>query len=587
MHNNKPESSYAPLRASLIGLGLLAERTKKAHRTTVRMAGLSPGRQEKHQIVAMDASQFDPRFFFEQVALDRIGHHHAHAPLPGGSLILQAMQFGRQRLDLAAIFLFRLESAVAVDGVPQKIARSRSRQCIEHERNQDGAETTANDHAPKSPGAGERCVNACGETRKRQHVWPFDPRLNPREGENMSPLPPSDTAILLVAAGRGARAGQDRPKQHVRLAGRPLLSHALDAMAVLERPIQVVIAQGEDEAFLAAAEAAGAATRALLRPPVIGGATRQASVRAGLEALGATHPPGRVLIHDAARAFAGPALMMRAAMAAGDAMVPALPLTDTIRRLDGAGSAVIDRTPLRAIQTPQVFAFGLILAAHRRAAEAGLADFTDDSAVAEWAGHKIGFFEGDAENMKVTRPEDFAIAEARLLAGLPDLRSAQGYDVHAFGPGDHVWLGGVRIPHTHGLVGHSDADVLMHAITDALLGALADGDIGSHFPPSDPQWKGASSDIFLRHAMALLRARGGMVAHLDGTLICEAPKVGPHRETIRARLAEICDIPLDRIAVKATTSEGLGFTGRREGIAAMAMATIRLPLARRPDGPDT
>ena len=192
-------------------------------------------------------------------------------------------------------------------------------------------------------------------------------------------------------------------------------------------------------------------------------------------------------------------------------------------------------------------------------------------------GVPVHVFEGDAGNMKVTRPEDFAMAEARLLLDLPEIRTGQGYDVHAFGPGDHVWLGGLKIPHGAALVGHSDADVLLHALTDALLGALADGDIGSHFPPSDPKWKGAASDQFLRHAVDLVTARGGMVAHLDGTLICEAPKIGPHREAMRARIAAICGLPLGRVAVKATTSEGLGFTGRREGIAAMALATIRLP----------
>jgi 2-C-methyl-D-erythritol 4-phosphate cytidylyltransferase/2-C-methyl-D-erythritol 2,4-cyclodiphosphate synthase len=255
-------------------------------------------------------------------------------------------------------------------------------------------------------------------------------------------------------------------------------------------------------------------------------------------------------------------------------------MTDTIRQVSETASRVLDRTALRAIQTPQAFAFDRILVAHRDAAASGRVDFPDDSAVAEWAGLPIGFFEGDSDNVKITQPGDFAAAEARLLAGLPDVRIGQGYDVHAFGPGAGVWLGGVEIPHTHALLGHSDADVLMHAITDALLGALADGDIGSHFPPSDPRWKGASSDIFLRHAVDLLRQRGGMLANVDGTVICEAPKVGPHRDAIRARLAEICGLTLDRVAVKATTSEGLGFTGRREGIAAMATATIRLPLER-------
>ena len=203
---------------------------------------------------------------------------------------------------------------------------------------------------------------------------------------------------------------------------------------------------------------------------------------------------------------------------------------------------------------------------------------TDDGAVAEWAGHQVHVFEGDPANMKVTNGEDFAIAEARLMGRLQDIRTGQGFDVHAFTDGDQVWLGGVSIPHVQGLLGHSDADVLMHAVTDAIYGALAEGDIGSHFPPSDPQWKGASSDIFLRHAAQRVRERGGMIAHVDGTVICEAPKVGPHRDAIRARLAEILGVDVSRVAVKATTSEQLGFTGRREGIAAMALATVRLPV---------
>lgn len=229
------------------------------------------------------------------------------------------------------------------------------------------------------------------------------------------------------------------------------------------------------------------------------------------------------------------------------------------------------------MQTPQAFAFELILEAHRRAFAAGLDDMSDDAAVAEWAGHAVHVFAGDPANGKITLAEDFYMAEARLSERFFDVRTGQGFDVHAFGEGASVRLGGVDIAHTHALAGHSDADVLMHAITDALLGAIADGDIGSHFPPSDPQWKGAASEIFLRRAMDLVRARGGLVAHVDATVICETPKVGPHRDAIRARLAQIMGMALDRIAVKATTSERLGFTGRGEGIAAMAIATVRLP----------
>jgi 2-C-methyl-D-erythritol 4-phosphate cytidylyltransferase / 2-C-methyl-D-erythritol 2,4-cyclodiphosphate synthase len=235
------------------------------------------------------------------------------------------------------------------------------------------------------------------------------------------------------------------------------------------------------------------------------------------------------------------------------------------------------RAGLRAVQTPQAFRFPLILDAHRRAAAAGVGDLTDDVAVAEWAGAPAYVFEGDPANVKVTTMQDLKAAQARLTPSLTETRVGQGFDVHAFAPGDHVWLCGVRIPHTAALSGHSDADVGLHALADAIYGALADGDIGHHFPPSDPQWKGAASHIFLAHAAERVRARGGAIAHLDATLICEAPKVGPHRDAMRARVAEIVDLDVGRVAVKATTSEKLGFTGRGEGIACLAMATVRLP----------
>jgi 2-C-methyl-D-erythritol 4-phosphate cytidylyltransferase/2-C-methyl-D-erythritol 2,4-cyclodiphosphate synthase len=305
-------------------------------------------------------------------------------------------------------------------------------------------------------------------------------------------------------------------------------------------------------------------------------------VLAGLEALDALAArPEVVLIHDCARPFVGVDIVRAAVRAAIDtgAAVPGLAVADTIKvvEADGRIAATPPRERLRAVQTPQAFRFALILDAHRRAAAEAIADLTDDAAVAEWAGHAVHVFPGNSQNMKITTPEDFARAEQALLASLPDVRTGQGFDVHALGDGDHVWLGGVRIAHGQGLLGHSDADVLMHAVTDAIFGALADGDIGSHFPPSDPQWKGAASDIFLRYAAERVRSRGGLIAHVDGTVICEHPKVGPHRDAIRARLAEIIGISIDRVAVKATTSERLGFTGRGEGIAAMAMATVRLP----------
>jgi 2-C-methyl-D-erythritol 4-phosphate cytidylyltransferase / 2-C-methyl-D-erythritol 2,4-cyclodiphosphate synthase len=227
------------------------------------------------------------------------------------------------------------------------------------------------------------------------------------------------------------------------------------------------------------------------------------------------------------------------------------------------------------VQTPQAFTFPLILAAHRRAAAAGVAALTDDVAIAEWAGAPAYVFEGEAGNLKVTTMEDFSAAEARLTAG--ETRVGQGFDVHAFAPGDHVWLCGVRVPHSAALSGHSDADVALHALADALYGALGEGDIGTHFPPSDPQWKGAASKVFLAHAAGRVRARGGFIVNLDATLICEAPRIGPHREAMRARVAEIAGLDVARVGVKATTTERLGFAGRGEGIACLATATVRLP----------
>jgi len=390
----------------------------------------------------------------------------------------------------------------------------------------------------------------------------------------------SEIAIVLVAAGRGLRAGGDTPKQFASIAGRPLLAYTIEALSKLGAPIQPVIGPQDQGAFEDVLSALTASARQLCRPAKAGGATRQASVLAGLIALEDLGPE-MVLIHDGARCSPSPALLLRAVAAARQfgAAIPGLAVSDTIKQVgtDGHVENTLQRASLRAVQTPQSFTYHLILKAHLDAAKHKIDDLPDDGAIAEWAGHKVHIFEGDTTNLKVTEPSDFVMMERLMSAGLSDIRIGQGYDVHAFGPGDHVWLGGVKIPHAAALVGHSDADVLLHALTDAILGALADGDIGSHFPPSDPEWRGAASDQFLRHAVELVRQRGGQIAHLDGTLICEAPKVGPHRDAIRARIAEICNLPVNRVAVKATTSEGLGFTGRREGIASMALATIRLP----------
>jgi 2-C-methyl-D-erythritol 4-phosphate cytidylyltransferase/2-C-methyl-D-erythritol 2,4-cyclodiphosphate synthase len=318
----------------------------------------------------------------------------------------------------------------------------------------------------------------------------------------------------------------------------------------------------------------------VLLEPAFGGATRQASVRAGLEAL-AARKPEIVLIHDAARPFASAALVSRAIAAAqrSGAAIPALPVTDTVKSVDAQGivDKTLDRNTLRLVQTPQGFAFPALLDAHRRAAVAGRDDFTDDAALAEWAGMKVSVFAGDPGNIKITSPEDFARSEAMQFAALGDVRIGTGIDVHAFGPGDHVTLGGIRILHDRSLIGHSDADVALHALTDAILGALADGDIGAHFPPSDPKWRNASSDRFLTFAVDRVAKRGGRIAHLDLTIVCEAPQIGPHRDAMRARIAELARVGIGRVAVKATTSEKLGFTGRGEGIAAYATATVRLP----------
>ena len=275
------------------------------------------------------------------------------------------------------------------------------------------------------------------------------------------------------------------------------------------------------------------------------------------------------------------ALIDRAIDAGGTsgAAIPALPVTDTVKRVDSGARVVetIDRTALRVVQTPQAFEFAALLAAHRRAAAAGRSDFSDDAALAEWAGLPVSTFEGETSNVKLTTADDFLRAQANELAAQGDIRTGMGFDVHAFGPGDHVMLGGVRIAHDRALSGHSDADVALHALVDAILGALAEGDIGAHFPPSDPQWRGASSERFLHFAAERVAARGGRIGHLDLTIVCEAPKIGPHRDAMRARIAEIAGIGIARVGIKATTSEGLGFTGRGEGIAAFATATLRLP----------
>lgn len=392
----------------------------------------------------------------------------------------------------------------------------------------------------------------------------------------------SAVAALIVAAGRGLRAGADAPKQYRRLGGMPVLCRTLAPFLAESRidTVLVVIGAGDRPRYDDAIGQLPESAQARLAPAVNGGETRQDSVRAGLEALAASGFAGNVLVHDAARPFVSAALIERALETGAHhaAAVPALTVTDTIKRVDPAGliEETLPREQLVSVQTPQAFAFQPLLAAHRAAHGAGASGFTDDSAIMEWAGHRVATFAGDPMNQKLTHLGDFALAEQRFARPLVT-HTGTGYDVHAFADGDHVWLGGIRIPHSRGVTAHSDGDVALHALTDAVLGALAEGDIGSHFPPSDPQWRGASSDRFLAFAAERVRQRSGRIDHLDLTIVCEGPKVGPHRDAIRARIAEIAGLRLDQVGVKATTSERLGFTGRGEGLAALATATIRLP----------
>lgn len=387
-------------------------------------------------------------------------------------------------------------------------------------------------------------------------------------------------AALLVAAGKGLRAGGGEPKQYRLVNGRPVLAHAL--LPFLADPsigrIGVVIGDGDEGRY---ADAVAGLDSSRLSAPTLGGTTRQESVRRGLLALSRQGFEGIVLVHDAARPFVSPAQIAAAVGRLGGselAAIPALPVTDTVKRTDASGhvAETPPRDQLVSVQTPQAFRFGPLLKAHEAAQAAQLHGFTDDAALMEWAGHPVATFPGDPANIKLTHAEDFLRAASRSGKVLVT-RVGTGYDVHAFGPGDHVWLGGIRIGHDHGVVAHSDGDVALHALTDALLGALADGDIGTHFPPSDPQWRGAASARFLAFAADRVRERGGRIDHLDLTIVCEAPKVGPHRDAIRAEIAAVAGVPVGKVAIKATTSERMGFTGRREGLAALATATIRLP----------
>src|ERR1700680_3480984 len=387
---------------------------------------------------------------------------------------------------------------------------------------------------------------------------------------------PERTAAILVAAGRGLRAGVGGPKQYRSIGGQTVIFRAMDPFCRHPPFLWAHPFLNPDHP----AVFNDAVSALCHEPPANGGPTRQDSVRAGLEAL-ASQKPDIVLIHDAARPFVTAALISRAIEAAArtGAAVPAIQVTDTIKLIGGNGNveATPERARLRIAQTPQAFRFDVILDAHRRAAREGRNDFTDDAALAEWAGLTVATFEGDPANMKLTTPEDFVREEARLASQLGDVRTGTGYDVHALGDGDHLMICGIRVPHSRSFLAHSDGDVGLHALVDAVLGPLADGDIGSHFPPSDPQWKGAASDRFLKYAVDRVTARGGRIANLEVTLICERPKIGPLRDTMRGRVAEIPGLNIPRVAVKATNSARLGFPGREEGIAATASAPIRLP----------
>ncbi|HZH27024.1 MAG TPA: bifunctional 2-C-methyl-D-erythritol 4-phosphate cytidylyltransferase/2-C-methyl-D-erythritol 2,4-cyclodiphosphate synthase [Azospirillaceae bacterium] len=378
------------------------------------------------------------------------------------------------------------------------------------------------------------------------------------------------TTALVVAAGTGQRFGGDVPKQYMRLGGRPILRRTVEALAACPDVSDILVVVHPDHGDLYATAVDGLD----LPPPVSGGDTRQISVRNGLERLAAeAAPPDRVLIHDAARPLIDPGTVARvvAALDEGPAALAAAPVVDTLKRgRDGMVAGTVDRAGLWQAQTPQGFHLDAILDAHRRFPDLGA---TDDAALAEAAGLPVRLVPGTPDNFKVTTMADLARAE-RLLGG-GEYRTGLGYDVHRFGPGDHVVLCGVRVPHDRGVVAHSDGDVAFHAITDALLGTIGAGDIGTHFPPSDERWRGADSGQFVRHAAALVAAAGGTLVHVDVSIVCERPKIGPHRAAMLAWLGELLGLPADRIGLKATTSEGLGFTGRREGLAAQAIVTVR------------
>ncbi len=396
-------------------------------------------------------------------------------------------------------------------------------------------------------------------------------------------------AAIIVAAGRGSRAVTPGapPKQFVELAGKTVLARSIEALGRLDvvSAIVVVIHPDDAPAYDVVVGTLDDAVQQKLLPACSGGPTRQASVQCGLAALAGAEVD-RVLIHDAARPFVTQDVIERVVAALSDTpgAVAAIPVADTLKRADNLNrvAGTVDRAGLWRAQTPQGFRYEAICDAHRRAAAVGRNDFTDDAAIAEWAGLDVALVLGADRNVKITTEQDIAMARKlleRAAAGQRyETRSASGFDVHKFEPGNSVWLCGVEIPHVAKLEGHSDADVGHHALTDALLGAIGAGDIGQHFPPSDMKWKDAASHIFLSHAGKLVAERGGRIVNVDVTILAEVPRIGPHRAAMCARIAECLGLEVERVSVKATTTEGLGFTGRREGIAAMATASVELPV---------
>ncbi len=375
-------------------------------------------------------------------------------------------------------------------------------------------------------------------------------------------------AAIIVAAGKGERAGTSLPKQFMPLGGRTVLFHSAKALTSHRRIDRTVVVVAEGQHDLAMEALAGTLVDAI----ITGGAERQDSVAAGLDAI---DDADAVLIHDAARPILPAEIIDRLidALDQSDGAIPALPVADTLARADGTLGDVIDRNGLFRIQTPQAFQASALKTAHAKW-PGGTA--TDDAQMVRAAGYQVTVVKGDPLLEKITQPADFAEAERRLAQRLVS-RTGMGYDVHRLVANEQLWLGGVQIEHSHGLSGHSDADVALHALTDAVLGALGDGDIGTHFPPSDPQWRGAASHRFVEHAAHLIRQAGGVIDHVDVTIICEAPKIGPHRDAMRASISQMLGISVGKVSLKATTTERLGFTGRGEGIAAQAVATIRLP----------